>query len=183
MPAVVLAVPCAAMSIAIGLSGGEFQYVAGHFPLADSLPAYAIGCYDATVGRVLLAGTANDVPGGTRFRMWSWSGARWELLTTEGPTARVSTAIGCNDRTGDAVVVGGARRSPVNQQYETVSETWQRTLSAWTPSVARDISARDHHAIVYDSDRNALLLSGGIGVSRAAGAVWPDDTWVFAHEG
>jgi len=129
-----------------------------------------VGYYDAKLGRVVLVGGPGDATQGRRDRVWSWSGARWELVSETGPPSRVNAAAAYNVASGASIVSGGASRS-TRGSWDVLGDTWEGSPRGW--KLAAEMEPRDHHAMVEDGS-GAILLFGGIGANRAA--PWPSDT-------
>lgn len=142
---------------------------------------HAIGYYDAVLRRVVMVGGESQARAGDRDRVWSWSGERWEVVTTGGPPAR-SNAWAAYDATRRAAVVfGGARRMLDGSTFEAMGDTWRHHAGEWAAAAGAVLPPRDHHAMVYDEARGTLLLHGGIPGARTS--PWPTDTWAFAASG
>ena len=175
--AVVLTVVVAATATAQSTSSGS-----GGSPTTQSPQApRAVGFYDPTAQRVVLAGSTDQLKPGARDRVWSWTGARWELTTDAGPPSRGNTAAAYDARRRVAVGAGGARRSANDSTFEVVGETWEASSGGWQRTSGTDIDPRDHHSMVYDEARQAVLMFGGIPGNRAA--PWPSDTWELRPAG
>jgi len=140
-----------------------------------------VGFYDSTLRRVVIAGGAGEAKARGRDRVWSWSGARWELVTDSGPAASGNAGGAYDARRRVAVVAGGARRAANDSTFEVIGDTWEGTSSAWRRITGTDLEPRDHQSMVYDEGRQAVLMFGGILGSRAE--PWPNDTWELGSGG
>lgn len=138
---------------------------------------HALGYYDVKLGRVVLVGGPGDPTQGERDRVWSWSGARWELVSETGPPSRVNAAAAYDAASGAVIVSGGASKS-TQGSWQVLGDTWEGGPRGWR--LAAEMEPRDHHAMVEDAS-GAILLFGGIGASRAAS--WPGDSWAWRGGG
>ncbi|MBC7894255.1 MAG: hypothetical protein H7066_02525 [Cytophagaceae bacterium] len=141
----------------------------------------AMGYYDPALRRVVLVGGADQPRAAGRDRVWSWSGRHWETVTDSGPAARSTAAIAYDMRRQLAVTTGGGRRTPNDSSFEVIADTWEGGPTSWRRGSGAELGARDHHAMVYDEARNALILFGGIPARRSD--PWPGDTWERRPEG
>ncbi len=143
--------------------------------------ARALGYYDPTLKRVVLLGSAGDLKATSRDRVWSWSGTRWELMTEAGPRSRGNAGAAYDARSGVAIVAGGFARAADDSSFEVVGDSWEGTKGNWQRIRGTEVSARDHHAMVFDEGRACVLLFSGIPRGRAT--PWPSDTWEFKPDG
>jgi hypothetical protein len=151
-------------------------------PAAErALPTRAVGYYDTVLRRVVMIGGAMELRARSRDGVWSWSGARWEPVTDSGPPSRGNASVAYDPNRRVAVFNGGAARAANDSANEVVAESWQTSPIGWRPLAGTDITARDHHAMVWDEGRGALLLFGGIAADRST--PWPSDTWELRADG
>jgi hypothetical protein len=143
--------------------------------------SHAVGYYDPTAQRVFLVGDSAQPRAPAHDRVWSWSGARWELVTESGPVARTSAAAAFDERQGTAVVTGGTRQRRDTAVYESIAESWLGRATSWQSLTATDMSPRDHHSMVYDASRGSVLLFGGS--TYGTHGPWPTDTWELGASG
>ena len=142
----------------------------------------ALGYYDTALRRVVVVGgpeRLREAP--RRDRVWSWTGTGWEAMTDSGPPAAGNAAIAYDPRRGTAFFTGGARLAAHDTTIAIVGETWQGGTTGWRPLTGSDITPRDHHAMVFDEARQALLLFSGLRGDRSN--PWPNDTWELRPEG
>lgn len=140
-----------------------------------------VGFYDPTRQRVVLVGGSGQAKFAARDRVWSWTGTRWEPVTDSGPSARGNANAAYDTHRQVAVVSGGMTRSANDSSFEVVGDTWEGNQAAWRRIIGTDIAPRDHHAMVYDEGRSAVLLFGGMLGDRSA--PWPTDTWELGKDG
>jgi hypothetical protein len=131
---------------------------------------HALGYYDERLQRVVLIGGVGDPKPADRDQVWTWSGARWDRASIEGPVGRVNAGAAYDVRHGRAVVTGGSRKADGN--WEVVGDSWQGDLRGWRRIA--DITPRDHHSLVADG-RGGILMFGAIPADRSG--PWPADTW------
>ena len=142
---------------------------------ADGLRTHhALGYYDARIKRVVLVGGEAEPKDGERDKVWSWSGAGWELITADGPPGRVNGAAAYDVRRQRAVVFGGVRKPADGGAYAVVGDTWEEGRSGWHRLA--DITPRDHQSLV-ETGAGDVLMYGGIGGERSS--PWPSDTWLL----
>jgi hypothetical protein len=77
-------------------------------------------------------------------------------------------------------VTGGARAVGPSS-FETVADTWLGGPTGWHPITGNDLAPRDHQSLVFDANRQAVLMFGGISAERSA--PWPSDTWELRADG
>jgi hypothetical protein len=133
---------------------------------------HALGVYDAGRGRVVLIGAAGDPEPGARDRLWSWSGAGWELVTDAGPPGRVNAAATYDAGRKRTIVAGGSRKSAPASGWEVVGDCWEGDETGWRR--IGDLPGRDHQSLV-ENGRGGVLMFGGIPEHRSG--PWPTDTW------
>lgn len=133
---------------------------------------HAVGYYDLQLQRVVLVGGPGDPKDGDSDKVWSWNGARWDLVTDAGPSGRVNAGAAYETRGRRAVLAGGSRKR--GGTWEVVGDSWQGDRKSWRRLA--DITPRDHHALVEDG-RGGVLMYGGIPADRSG--QWPTDTWTL----
>ena len=107
--------------------------------------------------------------------LWTWDGARWAPLSTEGPPARLLTGAAFDAARSRIVVFGGLHnRTSLRDTWEwDASAGWRAAADTASPS------ARDHLAMAFDKERGVSVMFGGARFV-ARGEVqppWPTDTW------
>jgi hypothetical protein len=132
---------------------------------------HGLGYYDPTLQRVVLIGGAEQARAGDRDQVWSWTGTHWEPVTDSGPPARGNAGAAYDARRRMAIVTGGARQLANNSTFEVIADTWEGEQSDWQRITGTDLEPRDHQSMVYDEDRETVLMFGGILGSRSA--PWP----------
>jgi hypothetical protein len=135
--------------------------------VADTGPAFeAVMAWDVVTESVVAAGWAvvGGVPRG--FQTWAWRNGMWQQLEEIGP--RLTGAyVGCASATGIVLQGGG---------FETTSlaSTWGWDGHHWTEIQDMGPGARSGHSMCYDSERQHVVLFGGV-VGSVAGL--RNDTW------
>ena len=141
-----------------------------------------LGYYDTALRRVVVVGGPEQLRGvPRRDRVWSWTGARWEAMSDSGPPRAGNAAVAYDPRRAMALFTGGARVAADDTTITIVGESWQGGTRGWHPMSGADITARDHHAMVFDEARQTLLLFSGLWGDRSD--PWPNDTWALRPEG
>jgi hypothetical protein len=135
---------------------------------------HGLGFYDVQLRRVVLVGGVGDPKQGDRDKVWSWTGARWELVTLAGPPGRVNASGAFEADRGKAVVAGGSRKTADGATWEVVADSWEGDRNGWRQIA--DISPRDHQSLVEDG-HGGVLMYGGIPADRSG--PWPIDTWAL----
>ena len=133
---------------------------------------HAVGYYDPTLRRVVLAGGPGEARSSNRDGIWSWSGTRWESVTPAGPPSRVNAAAAYDASRQKAVIAGGSHKIGATATRQVIGDAWEGDAAGWRPTAG--IPPRDHHALV-DDERGNVLLFGGIPENRSDR--WPTDTW------
>ena len=141
----------------------------------------AFGYFDTVLARVVMIGGPDRLGARARDSVWSWSGRDWELVTADGPEARGNPGAGYDPKRQMAIYTGGVRRMANDSAYEIIGETWVQRSGTWQRAPSMDTDERDHHMIVYDEQRDALILVGGIMGDRSA--PWPRNTLALRDDG
>src|SRR5262249_53590128 len=113
---------------------------------------------DAVSGRVLLfGGYAN---GGLLADTWTWDGVAWtQRLPATSPSARYSHAMALDGARGRVALFGGNASTGL---IVVLGDTWEWDGTTWLlQSPATSPSARDGHAMAYDSARQRVVMVGG----------------------
>ncbi|MBI5527042.1 MAG: hypothetical protein HY897_11965 [Deltaproteobacteria bacterium] len=118
---------------------------------------------------------------------WEWDGASWAKKTPadpEGdgnPAPRERHSLAFDVARGKTVLFGGCASDGCPS-----SETWEWDGTSWVSKEPSDPegdgnpSARENHALVYDGDREKVLLFGGCAVNdcpTAEGWEWNGESW------
>jgi hypothetical protein len=129
---------------------------------------------------VLFGGGSN---GNSNSETWEWGGSAWLLRTSIGPSPRSGTAMVYDSMRGVTVLFGGQSSGFRSD------ETWEWDGNAWSQrctgrerkfalvsdplSSCDGPSARQVHAMAYDSERHVTVLFGGWDDDNA----WNRETW------
>ncbi|MFT3840494.1 MAG: hypothetical protein QM723_26125 [Myxococcaceae bacterium] len=134
------------------------------------VPIDSHAAYDEARGTVVLSG---GVYTGPDNETWTYDGATWTLASTAGPTQRTSP-LAYDAKHQQTVLFGGLLTRPDGGQGPD-AQTWAWDGAAWTElNPAHDPGPRDLHGLVYDPDRQTVVLFGG-----SDGQAWANDTWEF----
>jgi len=130
-------------------------------PTARSAHAMA---YDSARGKVVLFGGSS---GGDET--WEWDGTNWtQLNPTTKPSVRDSHAMAYDSARGKVVLFGGHY---YDGTHNALNDTWEWDGTDWTQlNPATKPSARNGHAMAYNSARGKVVLFGG-------GSSGGDETW------
>ncbi len=106
--------------------------------------------------------------------VWEWNGATWtqrtDVLDPQPLTTSHDLAF---DSKRDVVVTFGGR---IDTAGNTGNQTWEYDGTSWALlSPGNPPPARSKHRISYDSDRDVIVLFGGL----TSGGVVLDDTWEY----
>ncbi|KKM95014.1 hypothetical protein LCGC14_1192450 [marine sediment metagenome] len=103
---------------------------------------------------------------------WGLNGSTWDLITTEGPTPRIGHDM-VYDEARDEIILFGGRDLSCKIQY---NDTWSWTTEYGWRLLTTDVSPspRAFHAMVYDSKREIIVMTGGSETCRivALPKVW-----------
>jgi hypothetical protein len=114
----------------------------------------------------ILAGSANN-------EMWRWDGTSWSgpHASTAVPVGRYQAAAAYDSARGRVVMFGGSE-----QAAGIVDTLWEWSGAGWLGPIAPATrpSARDAHAMAYDSIRGRVVLFGG---RNGADLTLLDDVW------
>lgn len=156
--------------------------IAAHVAFAEESPGPRFGhelVYDEKSGvTILFGGFGEDgVPLGDT---WGWDGADWRLLTTTGPSPRKWPAAAYDAKRNVVVLFGG--REGVGRSGSSLSDTWVWNGNEWTKVEAVGPSGRDHHRMVFDHERERIVLFGGWDGEKVVGDTWEWDgtAWQLA---
>ena len=122
--------------------------------------------YDLARDRIVLFGGANDslVCSDT----WEWHNGRWQRKAQTGPPARTFPAMCADPVNGGALLFGGNR---VLFGTEDLRDTFLNDFWRWDGQNWHEISgmgpaARAEASMVFDTERNRLVLFGGYNRER-----------------
>jgi immunoglobulin I-set domain protein len=142
-------------------------------------PDYGEAVYDAGRQRVLFVGYG-WVGQPAVLRVWSWDGAGWTLLSSNGPTKRWSPGV-AYDAAHDRVVLFGGHNGT-----SLFAETWEWDGATWTQRFpAAGPPARWDAGMVYHAARQRTVLFGGNPVPDPGSYLgdtweWDGSTWTQA---
>ncbi len=121
--------------------------------------------YDTWRREVLLLGEGPD-------ELWAWDGRRWSRQGAPGaqPPMRAGGRMAFDAARGQAVLMGGYVYGPNGYP---LGDTWLWNGAAWTEYTGPGPTARSHHAMAYDAEREVMVLYGGY----AGGTTTLNDTW------
>jgi len=135
--------------------------------------------YDAERGVVLLFGGADarSVLGDT----WTWDGATWTRVATEGPPPRTFPVLVFDAAHGQAILFGGRRVlfGTESDRLTVLGDTWSWNGTAWRQVAGSGPPARAEAASAYDARRRRVVVFGGYtdvdGPRQRLGDTWEWD--------
>lgn len=130
--------------------------------------------YDASRKSLIVFGGKND-QGEVLNDLWSWDGTSWVLLSDEGPEARQSHRMVTNSNNGDLFLFGGS-----NASRQSFSDTWVYRDGKWKElNTEESPPPRLQHTMVYDQQRNKVILFGGFDRTDDGKVIY-GDTWEWS---
>jgi hypothetical protein len=100
---------------------------------------------------------------------WEWDGTSWTLRSVGGPSARWGHAMAYDAARGVCVLYGGVAGP-------TIGDTWEWDGIAWyLRSGASPPGNRSHASMAYDSDRQRIVMFGGVVNFAPNGDTWEWD--------
>ncbi len=136
----------------------------GHFDTAV--------CWDDANGRVVQFGSTQSLATASWTYGWDPASRRWEVLSTEGPSARRGHAMAFDGSAGKVVLFGGTDE----KSDELLGDTWEWNGQEWTQRSNIPEIARTEHAMAFDPERGSIVMFGG----RDPGL--KNDTWQWSDE-
>jgi hypothetical protein len=102
-------------------------------------------------------------------------GLGWPTVQVDPPTACDHLAMTESPVGGDpTVLLFGGQTVPADG-LRPLDETWTWEGGAWTKVAVTGPSARIHHAMAFDPDRNVVVLFGGLSGGSVVGDTWEWD--------
>ncbi len=129
--------------------------------------------YDSGRGRVVLFGGANENNAVDFGDTWEWDGRSWiERTSALSPIPRFGHAMAYDAARGRVVLFGGY--DFVTGQF--LDDLWEWDGNTWAAaSFATGPSPRFGHGLVYDSQRQRVVLFGGAGETSVLADTWEWD--------
>ncbi len=143
--------------------------------------------YDTVLGKTLIFGGS-----GVDIDIWAWDDASetWTELIPSGdvPLGRRYHAVVYDSKRGKAVLFGGQASGSTCNGSHYCQDTWEwdSATSKWTEIVTEGEvpNRRGHHAMVYDSNREKVVLYGGYAYREGCNEEWGDYcSWVWEYDG
>lgn len=175
---VVLLAPLSGVVRVYHWDGSTWAQACTDAPCTDARPTGipSAVAYDENLSETLLFGAGPD-----GRETWSWKGERWLQRCTEAPCAasrppaRAQAAMAFDrtasemmlfggNATGDACSFGRVNYAPPEEgpPEPPLADTWVFDGSTWTPKTpAESPPARYGHAMLYDGQRQRVILHGG----------------------
>lgn len=123
------------------------------------------------LGRLVLlnGGPESGRPTTAALELWSWDGAVWERLASDGPRWRNQACVTYDTKRGVLVLYGGVQEGKVS------GDTWEWDGTSWRELACAGPGPREAAGLTFDAARGVCVLFGG---AEGAG-VAQDDTWSF----
>ena len=126
-------------------------------------------------GVVLFGGTSGDARDPEPRSLWSWDGARWRCLSSDGPPGRDAPELAFDVQRRRLILYGGRTRV-ADRQFRVLTDTWEWDGNRWTQVDSIGPRPRRLHQVLgYDPSRRAVLLHGGLNPDDAGRVL--ADTW------
>ena len=131
---------------------------------------------------VLFGGAESDFQANLLDDTWEWDGQNWSAKQpTQRPPARWGGSMFFDEARGEIVLFGGSLNGVGGADGVGAGDTWVWNGTTWTQrSPATSPPARKGAAITYDSERDVIVLFGGIddqGVRFGDLWEWNGTTW------
>lgn len=105
---------------------------------------------------------------------WEWDGKAWRKVGDgTGPGKRAGNAMAYDLQRSRVILHGGTSANPIADTI--LSDTWEWDGTAWREIANAKGPPRAQHQIVYDENREVMVLFGGVESRGSA----PVDTWEF----
>lgn len=134
--------------------------------------------YHNQLRRVLMLDGFIKEPLMEQTKIWAWNGKKWELLSDNGPLARMFGGVSYDSKRNRVVLYGG--RSWPTEKMIITSDTWEWDEKQWkliSDSVA-GLGSRHHITMMYDEFESMTWLAGGVKLSDDRETwIWPHDIW------
>ena len=155
-----------------------------------SMRTNAAAAYDSRRHRLVLHGGVGNLASrekdDRRGDTWEWDGERWHQMTDTTVGMRDHHAMAYDAARGKTVMYGGVSsdRTQPRERWEMPSDTWTWNGSRWTKEATEGPPARVGVSLVYDGNREEVLLFGGSGQSGRLNEMWAWNgrTWRKASE-
>jgi hypothetical protein len=133
--------------------------------------------YDSRRNRIVLFGGATNPTGLLHNDTWEWDGKTWLRVVADSlptsPAPRALHGLAYDERRGRVVLMGGF--AMVDGRPEVFGDTWEWDGSIWRQVNVPGPGPRDHTAMVYSPEHQAVVLHGG--GQPATGLM--GDTWLY----
>ncbi len=151
--------------------GYEWNLVSTNGPSARMDSAMA---YDPFRRRIVLhGGRDQNIYGDT----WEWNGTNWLKLTESGPRNRVSHAMVYDMARRRVLLFGGVTFTGITA--ELFGDTWAWNGISWQKLDNDPQLARFAHSMVFDDERNVVVMFGGIYKDNENKESGLSDTWIL----
>jgi len=149
--------------------GNEWTQVSADGPSARFPAGFA---YDVAHRNVMLFGghTFDDQGFTTYADTWTWDGANWQQITSEGPSPRDGARAIFIPSSDQILLFGGAE---IDTSVTNLNDTWLWDGNQWKEVEVEGPPARVHPAMAFDESRRVVVMTGG---SNGPGVIL-SDTW------
>jgi hypothetical protein len=115
-------------------------------------------------------------PGPWPTDTWTWDGAQWKQVATDGPTGRAVTSLVYDSRRRQVVMFGGVGAPEgAERRQASFGDTWVWEGSAWRQVSSEGPAPRNRHAMAFDARAGVTLLYGGSVEQRQFADMWKWD--------
>lgn len=164
------------------------SWVALNFEGGPEPRTFAAFTYDPKNDRLLLFGGSKVLFGSETTvhnllnDTWEYKDEQWERIgTSKAPSPRAEMSMAYDARREVIVLFGGYTIE--NEEYVKLADTWEFRDNTWSKKTVEGPSARHGAPMIYDHERETILLFGGSTVDKQYGEhagetwTWNGDSW------
>ena len=163
--------------------GSQWIQVAAEGPSPRELHAMA---YDSVRHRVVLYGGSEfeDAEGVSELfnDTWEWDGSKWTEVNLSGinPGKLKNHTMVFDTMRGKTLLWGGSEGSTSDSTTLQGTDVWEWDGIVWEKFSVPGPELRAAHSMVYDSNRNKIVLFGGAIGGSGWDVITVGDTWVYS---
>jgi hypothetical protein len=135
-------------------------------------------CFDSKKGEMLVFGGSKqynkeDTTEKADNKLWAWNNGEWKILSESGPTWREDAKMVYHEMYNKTYLLGG-RNYDANGKAIVLNEFWEWNDNTWRLiSNSNPMGKRLHTNMIYDSERNRIVLFGGVDIEKG----FTNDIW------